>query len=143
MSHKTELVSEAERYLSLHIQGVDAESPIDFTKTGKDENWFVTIEQLVEQRHCDQYEVSINNPYYDLRLFKYIKKCCKKVLLWCNALAAKMGSTNLEATSAGLESYHQHLKNRLLLGATVDLDVAIGKIEEHSRVLILEREAEP
>jgi hypothetical protein len=133
-------VTLSERFLSSFIRGLPCDSPIDFSEIEVAENWYKSIESTVQKFQTDQYEVSINNPYFDVRLLKYIKKICSKVLLWSSLLARKNNSANLEASSAGLESYHNHIKTRMLQRKTADLDVAINILNNYNRDIILQRE---
>lgn len=134
--HRSEQVIGAENFLNKHIRmevGPRFEaypvSGIDFD-VGFTENWFNEIYTTAGSLANGDYDVSINNPYLNGRLVQYLHRICEKILLWTAVLPAKRKSCKLSGTSAAIESYHGHLKSRLLLKETVSLDTGIEILEK-------------
>jgi hypothetical protein len=130
-SHKNKYVENSESFLNAHIRGDPAVSEINF-QVRMDEDWFQNVNDIVRPFLTEKSDRSINNPYFDVTLVEYLRKVCRKLLVWSAVLSNAKNSPKLYASSAGLENYHNIIKNTHLNGNKVTLDEGIDMLQIHT-----------
>lgn len=130
-NRKSQAVIDAEIFLNRHVRK-SLEAPVeDYPISSFDFGvqisnlWFDSVEKNASQSYNQSLDISMDNPYFDVKIASYLESISKKVLLWTAVLPFKKKSKKISGSSAAIESYHNQLKNRVLLGKVVDLDVGI------------------